>query len=309
MWNLTFSPPKLIDAQVLTTLPETLRKHSSASWADANKGGKIIDSFLEGPTYDTEGNLYVTDIPHGRIFRITPDLNWETVLEYDGWPNGIALHEDGHLWITDYRRGLLRLNPKSGELETILAHRNSESFKGVNDLTFDSSGNCWFTDQGQSGMHDPSGRVYRLSPTGKLDCVVSGIPSPNGILVDESAHALFVAVTRANAIWRAPIQRDGSITKMATFQTFFGTSGPDGLAADVEGGIAMAHGSLGRAFFMNRRGEITHCVRSPCGNMVTNLAYKPGSNKLVMTEAESGSILIAEMPAVGRSLYSHSKVA
>ncbi|MDS1142459.1 SMP-30/gluconolactonase/LRE family protein [Pusillimonas sp. SM2304] len=307
MLNLSFTAPVLIDAEVLTQLPHHLRKQTPSSWADANKGGKIIDSFLEGPAYDRLGNLYVTDIPHGRIFRITPSLAWELVLEYDGWPNGIAIHADCSVWIADYRQGILKLDPASGKLETVLGHRNSESFKGINDLTFDSHGSCYFTDQGQTGMHDPSGKVYRLSPDGRLDCLVSNAPSPNGLVVDEIAQALFVAVTRANAIWRGPMQKDGSVSKMAAFQTFFGTSGPDGLALDEQGGVAMAHGSLGGAFLMNARGEVTHYVRSPCGNMVTNLAYIPGTNTLIMAESESGSILRAELPAKGRMLYSHQK--
>ena len=37
-------------------------------WADANRGGRAVDSFLEGPVVDPGGNLYVTDIPFGRIF-------------------------------------------------------------------------------------------------------------------------------------------------------------------------------------------------------------------------------------------------
>ena len=35
-------------------------------------GGREVDSFLEGPVFDQVGNLYVTDIPFGRIFRIDP---------------------------------------------------------------------------------------------------------------------------------------------------------------------------------------------------------------------------------------------
>lgn len=307
MWNLSFTTPSFVDASVLTTVPDKLRKNIRSGWADANKGGQIVDSFLEGPSYDRQGNLYVTDIPHGRIFRITPDLEWETVAEYDGWPNGMAVHADGSLWIADYRRGILRLDPSTGTVETLLGHRNSESFKGINDLTFDSAGNCWFTDQGQSGLHDPSGRVYRLSPQGRLDCLVSNVPSPNGIVVDEVANALFVAVTRANAIWRAPLQKDGSLTKMAAFQTFFGNGGPDGMAIDDNGNVAMAHGSLGAVFVMNRIGEVTHVVRCPSGHTATNLAYIPGTNRLVITEADSGSVLVAELPAVGRTLYSHQQ--
>ena len=168
MWNLSFSAPELVTAQVLTRVPDAFRKPRRTAWTDANKGGQQIDSFLEGPVFDREGNLFVVDIPYGRIFRISTALEWSLVAEYDGWPNGLAIHQDGSIWVADYRKGLLRLDARSGRMESILGHRNTESFKGINDLTFDLQGNCWFTDQGQSGLHDPSGRVYRLAPYGRL---------------------------------------------------------------------------------------------------------------------------------------------
>ncbi|WP_369334447.1 SMP-30/gluconolactonase/LRE family protein, partial [Stenotrophomonas maltophilia] len=68
-----------------------------SEWSAANKPGQAIDSFLEGPSFDRDGNLYLTDIPFGRIFKITPDNQWTLVAEYDGWPNGLALHRDGAL--------------------------------------------------------------------------------------------------------------------------------------------------------------------------------------------------------------------
>jgi hydroxymethylglutaryl-CoA lyase len=52
--------------------------------------------------------------------------------------------------------------------------------------------------------------------------------------------------TRANQVWRAPLLPDGSVSKMGAFRTFFGTSGPDGLAATADGGLVVAHASLGR---------------------------------------------------------------
>jgi gluconolactonase len=101
------------------------------------------------------------------------------------------------------------------------------------------------------------------------------------------------------------MQRDGSISKVAAFQTFFGTSGPDGLALDVDNRLVMAHGSLGGAFVMAANGEVTHFVESTEGAMVTNLAYRPGTRQLVMTESQSGSILEADLPAQGLALFSH----
>lgn len=303
MWNVNFTPPQIIEARVLTRMPDPLRLPQRSAWADANKPGQIADSFLEGPTFDRDGNLYLTDIPHGRLFRITPELQWQLVGDTGGWPNGIALHRDGSLWIADYRRGILRMTPGHSDVEVVLGHRNSESFKGVNDLTFDAQGNLYFTDQGQTGLHDPSGRVYRLRPSGQLDLLLSNVPSPNGIVIDPPGRFLFVAATRGNAVWRMPLLPDGSVSKAGAFQTFFGTSGPDGLAMDADGRLVVAHASLGGAFVIDAHGWCTHFVRSPLGGTVTNVAFRPGTNRLVMTESASGSVLEAELPGVGAALF------
>ncbi|HEX3063092.1 MAG TPA: SMP-30/gluconolactonase/LRE family protein [Usitatibacter sp.] len=309
MWNLAGIAPAEIEARVLTRLPDAFRRRRRTEWSDANKPGHEVDSFLEGPAFDRDGNLYVVDIPFGRIFRISPALEWTLVAEYDGWPNGLALHRDGSLWIADYRRGLLRMDfssrAGSGEPVPILAHRNSESFKGLNDLTFDREGNCYFTDQGQTGLHDPTGRVYRLRTNGRLELVIGGIPSPNGLALDRDGKFLFVAVTRANQVWRGPLLPDGSVSKVGAFRTFFGTSGPDGMAIDVDNRLVVAHASLGGAFVVNAIGEVTHFVKSPAGSTVTNVAYRPGTVTLVMTESETGSILEAELPAPGAPLFAH----
>jgi len=306
MWNLNFAPPHVLHARVLTRLPDSFRRKRRTEWADANRPGHEIDSFLEGPSFDRDGNLYVVDIPFGRIFRIGRDLEWTLVAEYEGWPNGLAIHRDGSAWIADYQRGLLKLDARTREVTPIKARRNSESFRGLNDLTFAMDGTCYFTDQGQTGLHDPSGRVYRLKPDGSLDPMVGNIPSPNGVALDAQGKALFIAVTRANQVWRGPVLADGSVSKIGAFRTFFGASGPDGMAVDAENRLVVAHASLGGAFVVNAMGEITHFIRSPGGSTVTNVAYRPGTSRLVMTESETGSILEVDMPAPGAALYSHA---
>lgn len=313
MWNLASTPPAVVQARVLTRVPDAFRRRGRTDWSDANKGGQEVDSFLEGPTFDRDGNLYVVDIPFGRIFRVTPALEWQVVVQYDGWPNGLALHRDGALWIADYRRGLLRLEAGalrkdgSGSPVPVLGHRNSESFRGLNDLTFDPQGRLYFTDQGQTGLHDPTGRVYRYDLERKtLDLVMHGVPSPNGVVLDAAGKVLFVAVTRANQVWRGPILGDGTVSKVGAFRTFFGASGPDGMAVDAEGRIVVAHASLGGAFVLNAMGEVTHFVKSPAGSTVTNVAYRPGTSKLVLAESETGTILEADLPARGAALFSHA---
>ncbi|MGN5354138.1 hypothetical protein ACQ4P5_19195 [Ralstonia sp. L16] len=57
----------------------------------------------------------------------------------------------------------------------------------------------YFTDQGQTGLHDPTGRVYRLCTDGRLDCLLANGPSPNGLVLTPDESALFVAMTGDNA--------------------------------------------------------------------------------------------------------------
>ena len=345
MWM--FQTPELRDCEVLSRLPARFRCLQHNDWANANKSGQPADSFLEGPCFDDQGHLYVTDIPFGRVFRIDRafiqarfkgeasveegDDAWQLIAQYDGWPNGMAMHRDGSLWITDYRQGLLKLSgeqlkkhvmrtdpsltvadprftgtdPSLVKPEPILLHRLSESFRGLNDLCFDRQGICYFTDQGQSGLHDPSGRVYRRFPDGRLECILQQVPSPNGIAVDDGQPALYVAVTRANQLWRSPLLEHAALSKVGAFQSFFGSSGPDGLALDEEHGIVVAHASLGAAFHLNRKGAITHVYQAPEESAsITNAAFRPGgSHDLVLTESLSGSLLMVKAARAGMPMW------
>lgn len=65
-----FQTPELRACEVLSRLPARFRCLQHNDWANANKAGQPADSFLEGPCFDDQGHLYVTDIPFGRVFRI-----------------------------------------------------------------------------------------------------------------------------------------------------------------------------------------------------------------------------------------------
>jgi gluconolactonase len=304
-----FAPPEEIETTIFARLPDRFRRNDPANgWIAANRRGIATDSFLEGPSFDRDGNLYVVDIPFGRVFRVSPGGEFELVAEYDGEPNGLKIAKDGRIVITDYRNGLMRLDPSSGQVSTLLDRRWSERFKGVNDLAFASNGDLYFTDQGQTGLHDPTGRVYRMRPDGHLDLIVGNVPSPNGIVLNRDEHILYVAVTRGNCVWRVPLMPDGSASKVGIFvQLSGGLGGPDGLAMDEADNLAVAHAGLGTVWIFSRLGEPLYRLRSCAGLATTNLAYGgPERKHLYITESETGTILVARLPVPGRLMYSHS---
>lgn len=304
---LFFNAPPFVATSVFAQLPAPMRRHGRETpWHRGQPGVHPEHSFLEGPAFDREGNLWCVDIPHGRIFRVSPAGDFTLAAEYDGEPNGLAIHKDGRIFIADYANGIMVLHPTTGQVAPFLARVHMERLRAVNDLVFASNGDLYFTDQGLTGMHDPSGRVFRLSADGVIDCLLDNVPSPNGIALDPTETMLYVAATRANAIWRVPLMRDGSVAKVGNFIQLSGGSGPDGLAVDSEGNLVIAHIGLGVVWQFNRFGEPMACMRSVAGRLTSNLAFGGKEQRtLFITESESGSLLQVDMPAPGLQLFSH----
>ncbi|WP_159911522.1 SMP-30/gluconolactonase/LRE family protein [Pantoea sp. 18069] len=299
--------PQVRELECFTAMPEQFRRRERSAWADANRGGAITDSFLEGPVFDAAGNLYVSDIPWGRIFRIDAQGDWSLVAEYDGEPNGMKFLDANTLLITDYKNGLMHLDVPSGAVTPYLERRNSERFKGVNDLVFDAEGNLYFTDQGQSGLHDPSGRLYRLRPNGQLDLLLANVPSPNGVALSPDGRVLYLAVTRGNCVWRVPLLPDGSVAKVSQFFTSYGPSGPDGLAVDTDGRLLVANPGLGYVWVLNHRAEPVEVLRGVTGSSTTNLAFGGADRRtLYVTDSTHGQILCATLDAPGLVLHAGS---
>jgi gluconolactonase len=299
-----YQAPQIQPLEVYSTMPPAFRRPARSAWADANAGGREIDSFLEGPVVDAAGNLYVTDIPWGRVFRIDGSGQWDLVAQWDGEPNGMKFINEHELVVTDYRLGLVCLDIRSGQVRPHLGRRNTESFKGLNDLTLDQYGNLYFTDQGQTGLHDPSGRVFRLAPSGKLDQLLGNVPSPNGIVLSPDGRFLFVAATRGNCVWRMPLQADGGVSKAGQFFTSQGPSGPDGLAMDEAGRLLVANPGLGGVWVLDHLAQPVLWLQGPRGHSITNLAFGgPERRTLFVTDSTSGTVLRATMEVPGQPLW------
>jgi gluconolactonase len=200
---------------------------------------------------------------------------------------------DGTLLVTDYKRGLIRVDPAKGSIEHLLETARSEGFKGLNDLALGADGSIVFTDQGQTGLHDPTGRVYRLRPDGRLELLIGTVPSPNGIVLAPDLSHCLVAVTRANQVWRLPLHGDGAVTKAGIFVHLHGgPGGPDGLAWDPDGNLLVAHTGIGTIWRFNARAEPTLAITSCAGASTTNLCLGGRDGRdLFITESETGSIL------------------
>ena len=289
-----FAPPPVIDARIWVRIPNA--------------------QLVEGPAFDRAGNLWMTDIPTGRIFRIAPDGTVTTVVQYDGEPNGLAIHHDGRVFVADHKQGLLAADPSTGKMSVVIDRPWGERFKGLNDVIFAANGDCYFTDQGESDQRDPTGRLFRLRSTGELDCLLDCVPSPNGLVLTPDESILYLAVTRANAVWRVPLKAHGivgigrlGIGRVGVWLQLSGGIGPDGMAMAADGSIVVAHVGFGSLWVFDRFGEPIRRVRCAEGRLPTNVAFGgPRNETLYITEVQTGTVQVAELGVPGQVLYSHA---
>lgn len=102
---MNFYPvPPTIQAELYVRVPDDLRCHGRETEWRGGFARPFQNIFLEGPVADESGNLYVVDIPYGRILKIDAAKEITLVAQWDGEPNGLAATQDGSLVIADYKQ-------------------------------------------------------------------------------------------------------------------------------------------------------------------------------------------------------------
>jgi gluconolactonase len=304
-----FAAPPTIQAEIFARLPDALRIDRETPWS-RSRGGAALHSFLEGPSFDAAGNLYCTDLNHGRIFRIAPTGAWETFADYGGGPNGLKFGPDGRIYVVCRKEGVIAFDAASGRRSVLAQGYEGKPFVGINDLSFADNGDLYFTDPGHSSQRKPDGRVFRMAPGGAISLVCDGLPYPNGLVLSPDQGTLFVALTRPLSVIRISLLADEQGVRHYHWGTFLqlsgGLAGPDGIAIDEQGGLAVAHSGLASVWIFDRLGQPTARIVSPAGIRTTNVAYGGADRRdLYITESEQGCILRARVPVAGRALFPH----
>ena len=110
-----FAAPPLIDTEIYARLPDELRiADTPTAWSDA-RGGPPLHSFLEGPSFDRDGNLYcVVRLPlHAQgTFKCGMFLQLSGGL---AGPDGMAIGADGSLVVVHAGFGTVWVFDSLGE--------------------------------------------------------------------------------------------------------------------------------------------------------------------------------------------------
>lgn len=99
-----YPPPPVIAAEIHVRIPDEIRCIGRESEWRGGFARPFQHIFLEGPVAAANGDLYVVDIPYGRVLKISPKKEVTVRAEWDGEPNGLAALPDGTLLVADYKQ-------------------------------------------------------------------------------------------------------------------------------------------------------------------------------------------------------------
>ena len=222
--------------------------------------------YSEGPSW-RDGELFFCS---DGLLRVDAK---RTVHKYlDIGPAGTVLRADGHLLVCDNKyKALLDVAP-DGIVRVVVEQFEGKPLRSLNDLTVDARGNVYWTDPDGSTAANPTGRVFRVRPDGRVDLVASGLAFPNGLDVDPQSKYLYLIESQSKKILRYELPADNRPLGKAEMFYDLGGSGGDGCVFDAKGNFWVAD------FHRPETGHGRITVLSPDARV---LAYLPVPSKVV----------------------------
>jgi sugar lactone lactonase YvrE len=199
-------------------------------------------TFPEGPRWH-RGHLWFSDIRRGTVFRANLEGRLEPVVTLDDSPSGLGFLPDGTLLVVSMRhRRLLRIVDGRPEIHADLAGVTGDF---LNDMVVDGDGRAYVGARSSDlyagmapEMLQPLDSLVIVDPDGALR-VVSGLVSPNGMVISPDGATLTIAETYASRILAFDRHTDGSLSNRKVFAAVPGCY-PDGICLDEAGAIWFA---------------------------------------------------------------------
>ncbi len=175
------------------------------------------------PGHGAEDVVVLADGPHegsvlsgtedGAIFRLSHDgRRIDRVAHTGGRPLGLELHPDGRLLVCDARRGLLRVDLATGDVEQVVHEVGGREMVFCNNAAIASDGTVWFSDSStrfsieqwkDDFVQDTrTGRLLRLDTSGEVSVVLDGLAFANGVALAADESFVVVAETGGRTLVR-----------------------------------------------------------------------------------------------------------
>lgn len=191
-----------------------------------------------------DGTLWTSD-GRGGITRINPDGSQQFYGGLGGEPNGLAMADDGTIYVANIGTGTIQRLYPDGHVEEFLTEVDGVKVSSANYIYLDSQNRLWMAFSTRephwwpaAARPRPDGYIVLLDEKGPR-IVADGIYFTNEVRLDAEERYAYVAETMKSRIIRYRVQPDGSLTDQEVF-------GPNGLGvgAFVDGFTFDADGNI-----------------------------------------------------------------
>lgn len=246
-----------------------------------------------------DGSVWLSD-QASACARLRADGGLERIGRAGGAPNGINFDRRGRLLIANFGGPedgygpLQRLDPASGEVETVCGEIGGRRLFGANYPLVDTQDRIWCShstwgavEDAFAGQHD--GLIFRVDPDGSVQVLAEGIRFANGIALDEGERHLYVCETTGCDVLRYAIRVDGSLGPAEHYGPKLGYThaelqdrrplslelrsqlGPtDGCGFDIEGNLWVTLVLANKVVAITPDGAVVTMLSDPDGRVMRN---------------------------------------
>ncbi|MDP6452106.1 MAG: SMP-30/gluconolactonase/LRE family protein [SAR202 cluster bacterium] len=215
----------------------------------------------EGPLWHPmERQVYWSDIPQGRIFRLNPFTRRHEQIYEGRIVGGYTIQSDGSLLLF-MDRGSVAVW-RDGELEFLVDEMEAETDNRFNDVAADPAGRVFC---GTMPTDTRPATLYRMDTDGSITTVLEGVGLSNGIGFTPDQKQMYYTDSLARKIYIFDYDIDsGDISNQRVFvETPDDGTIPDGMTVDAEGYVWGARWDGSSLYRYNPDGEQVAQVQFP----------------------------------------------
>jgi gluconolactonase len=258
--------------------------------------------FTEGPADDGQGNLYFSDIPADRIYKIDTKGEASVFLEPSHHTNGLMVNAAGNIVACEMDGRIVEIDIKTKKVTALTDAYEGKRYNAPNDLVLDSAGGIYFTDPRFRAPEPwPQGKeaFYYRDAKGKVTRLGDNLPAPNGIILSTDEKTLYVIPSMQKQMMAYPVLGPGKLGEGKVFcelqqKDEKGNAGGDGLAIDSQNNLYITS-ALGLQVF-NKEGKHLGNIAFP--EQPANCKFGGLDNKTLFVTARTG-VYAVEMEAAG----------
>lgn len=226
-----------------------LHAASDAFWKLIDRDAKLTKvgggfGFTEGPVWDPQGFLYISDEEQNKIYRLWLDGRKDELISL-GDPDGNTYDRDHRLIdCASVLRAIIAISP-DGQYKVLADKYEGKRLNSPNDVIIGPDGAIYFTDptldlvKGEKQEIAFQG-VYRLDPNGSLRLLTKDLTQPNGLAFSPEGKHFYVDDSEQKNIRVYDVAADGTLMNGRVFAEEKGAEHdgvPDGIKVDRQGNL------------------------------------------------------------------------